>query len=371
MSNITIPISNETTYNRRQIHVGPISTTFTAVTAGPVEVNCWGGGGNGGETSGGTATGGGGGGGYVRYVYELEVGDQLDITVGGATQTSSVSCPTQSPTSPISASGGANGARTFEGGGSTQPGGNVVPGGSGGTGTGTVPSSRTGYLLTRSGGDGSPGNFAPSNTTFYGGGGGSAGHEHGDGVNNTNPPTGPAYYRNVIMGGAGIGGAGVQNPGPGATQTFTTSNPRNDSTLPTPFRQTNYTHFGKGGPGIVNSLGAPPTYTEEYVSWFSSKDQKAGQGGNGVFEYAPFPSPTSYTRRTGKQSGTKGGFLAGGAGGFRINPSPRYYNLPYIVGWDGGYAGGGGGSGGYAPSYPTTVSYGRGGAGIVIIYFNI
>jgi len=371
MSNITVIPSGGgggTTFNKREVYVGPASTTFTAASDGLVEVNCWGGGGNGGEGSG---CGGGGGGGYVRYVYDLSAGDSLSITVGGQGGTSSVTCPSQSPTSPISATGGSDGSATSP---SPSPTNSVTPGGAGGSGSGTVPSPRAGLLWTADGGQGSPGNFAPAYGSYYGGGGGCAGSEFGDGVDNTNPPTGPTTYNNVLLGGAGVGGKAEQTGSP-QPQVYTENNPISPDSAPpayppsSPYLETDYTYYGKGGPGST-VLGAPPAGVT-WSPWFYSYEQIGGSGGNGIQQYTPGPSPTTYNHRPAVASGSIGGFMAGGAGGHRPGPGTQFYNKPMNKGYPGGIAGGGGGMGQITPSNPGPTSFGSGGVGLVIIYYTI
>jgi hypothetical protein len=348
MSNITqfsSGGSGGTTFNRREVIVGPVSTTWTAGSTGIVEVNCWGGGGNGGGLTATTGGGGGGGGGYVRYIYDLTAGDQLSIIVGGSGGTSSVSCPTQSPTSPISATGGSAGGATSP---SPDPTGSPVPGGAGGTGSGTVPTPRIGYLLTRSGGSGSVGYYAPTFNQHYGGGGGSAGSEYGDGISNTGDPT---VTQGVILGGAAIGGKGL-------TGQFSQPNPD-------PARS-DILYNGQGGPGnwLVN-LGAPADLP--YTPWFKSTELIGGDGGSGAKFDTPTSSPTSYTFTP--QGG--GGFLAGGAGGYRVGNPSIFFNTIATIGTPGGHGGGGGGIGQQQPSYPGPLNNGVGGVGLVIVYYTI
>lgn len=338
-------------FNRREIYVGPLSTTWTAGSDGIVEVNCWGGGGNGGGGTAPRAGGGGGGGGYVRYIYDMSAGDQLSITVGGSGGTSSVSSPTQSPTSPISATGGSAGGATSP---SPDPLNSPVPGGAGGVGSGTVPTPRSGYLLTRSGGQGSIGSYAPTYSDQYGGGGGSAGSEYGNGIDNTG---GPPVRRGVILGGAAIGGKGLTFPIP---QAFLEPNP--DPT------RTDFVFTGKGGPGKwLTNLGAPVDLA--YTPWFYSFELIGGEGGSGVKSDAPAPAPSPDTRTYYPEPRNTGGFLAGGAGGYRNGPAN--YNTLATVGTPGGYGGGGGGIGQVAPNYPAPTSNGVGGVGLVIVYYKI
>ena len=315
--------SGGTTFNRREVIVGPVSTTWTAGSTGIVEVNCWGGGGNGGEFTGGS---GGGGGGYVRYIYDLTAGDQLSIIVGGTGGTSSVSCPTQSPTSPISATGGSVG---LDPGPTPTPGTVYADGGAGGVGSGTVPTPRIGYLLTRSGGSRiNGGKIMRVQQVHYifGGGGGCAGSEYGNGLSGVpivqSAAVGPYGELEGARGGNGIGGVGI------------------DTT-------------GGSGNWLIN-LGAPADAA--YTPWFKSTDLIGGNGGNGTNKNGP----------TDVTNATAGSFLAGGGGGFR--PSVTPVSPAGGSGAPGGYCGGGGGMGqGLSP----TVVAGTGGVGLVMIYYTI
>jgi len=337
--------SSSTTFNRRQIYFGPTSATFTAATAGAVEVNVWGGGGNGGT---GQATGGGGGGGYVCYVYDLSAGDSFSITVGGQGGTSSVTCPSQSPTQPISATGGGTGGTP-----GPYPSYPAAAGGTGGDGTGSVPAARGGLLFTASGGAGSIGKMNNS-SDIYGGGGGSAGSEYGDGVSNVaDPNMGPSPLMNfgVASGGAGLGGVG----GGELVRSF-------DPNFPTPPNPGGYYYrTSTSGPGnYQTNLGAPTT--ADFNSWFFSYEQEGGPGGLPALYHPNSPQDTVIS------PGIDGGLFAGGAGGSRLGPSGGY-NTALTQGTNGGYAGGGGGSGQPTPTYPA--SHGIGGAGIVIVYFTV
>lgn len=93
--------------NNRCIFTGPQTSTPWPVPEGTTEVHVhvWGGGGGGCRSSYGR---GGGGGGYARASLAVTDSDALSITVGGAAGTSSVTVPTQTPGSPISATGGGN-----------------------------------------------------------------------------------------------------------------------------------------------------------------------------------------------------------------------------------------------------------------------
>ena len=184
------PSSGSNKKNRKILY-GPSTTTWS-VPSGTTEVDIhvWGGGGGGfcckGCPSSNCGAQGGGGGGYARARVPVTDADSLSITVGGNAATSSVSIPTQTPGSPLSATGGTNaGPTNYQ---STQ----ITPGG---TGTVTLnPTFSTNYCMTATGGNG---------CASGGAGGGSAGSPKGDG----NP--------GLNGGGGGIGGQGLaQGAGP-------------------------------------------------------------------------------------------------------------------------------------------------------------
>ena len=167
MSNISQFFAGSRKKNRRIIHGSVGVTTITwLVPPGvtEVEVHCWGAGGSGGTGSGPSAAGGGGGGGgYVTHVFPVTPSDVLLITAGASPGgTSSVSVPTQSPGSPISATGGSSASGTP----ATGP-------GDGGVGSYTIdPGISTARTFSASGGAGGAGGGpAP----IGGAGGGAAG----------------------------------------------------------------------------------------------------------------------------------------------------------------------------------------------------
>ena len=125
----------------RRIFYGPGTCTWTVPSGTTsVQVHVWGGGGA--ATGAPTAQqGGGGGGGYARAEYAVTDSDSLAITVGGASGTSSVTIPTQSPGSPISATGGSSSTSST--------------GGAGGSGSISLASPHpTSYCFTAGGGCG-------------------------------------------------------------------------------------------------------------------------------------------------------------------------------------------------------------------------
>lgn len=183
MSNITQFFQEQATPTRgfRETFVGPVSTTWVAPsTATEVEVHCWGGGAPSGPGS------GGGGGGYVRHIYPISPGETFSIIVGGEAGTSSVSCTSQSPTSPISATGGTN---------SFNP--NPSLSYIGGSGAYTIaPGVDTSYTKAYNGGSGG-----------FTGGGGAAGSPLGNGMPGKNSST----YYGGSGGGSPIFGKGGNN----------------------------------------------------------------------------------------------------------------------------------------------------------------
>tara|TARA_B100000003_G_scaffold194832_1_gene196410 strand:- start:4038 stop:5189 length:1152 start_codon:yes stop_codon:yes gene_type:complete len=149
--------------NNRCIFAGSQSVTWP-VPEGTTEVHVhvWGGGGGGCKNPAYRGTGGGGGG-YARASLSVTDSDTLAITVGGSAGTSSVTVPTQSPGSPISATGGGNA------GGGTK--------GAGGSGTvALAPTQCNWYCFTATGGEGGCHDDSGSNS-----GGGAAGSPLGTG----------------------------------------------------------------------------------------------------------------------------------------------------------------------------------------------
>ena len=149
--------------NNRCIFTGAQNATWP-VPEGTTEVHVhvWGGGGGACHTP--TAYGrGGGGGGYARASLSVTSSDSLSITVGGATGTSSVTVPTQTPGSPISATGGTDATSLIAG--------------SGGTGTvALAPTQCQWYCYTATGGAGGHSEVCQAPA-----GGGAAGSPRGNG----------------------------------------------------------------------------------------------------------------------------------------------------------------------------------------------
>jgi len=271
----------------REVFIGPTPAFSWTVPSGTteVEVHVWGGGGNGNG-------GGGGGGGYARAIYSVTSADTLSITVGGSGGTSSVTIPTQSPISPISATGG-----------TTSPSGTTSPGGTGGSGSVSLsPLHSTSYCKIATGGTGGTGGYAPGTfCSACGGGGASAGSPFGDGKNGGCS----------ITCGGGSGGASALVDGVG----------------------------GVGGSGGKGGLGG------ENTPWFYMDEMVVGDGGIGGHAS---PTPVAGVGEIISKA-TGGGFLAGGGGGGGIAPTVTVQGT--IRSAPGGIAGGGGGGGypGFGP----------------------
>jgi hypothetical protein len=311
MSNISQFFAGRRKQNRRIIHGGVGVTTITwRVPPGvtEVEVHCWGAGGLGaaGPAPAPGGARGGGGGGYVTHVFPVTPSDSLLITAGASPGgTSSVSVPTQSPISPISATGGSAGTQTG--------------GGGGGSGSYSIaPGISTARTFSASGGAG-----------FYGGG--SAGSPFGTGGAGS-------------FGGGGIGGASAGNAGGGSLGKSSG----------------NCGGLGKYGYKTTSSAIAPVNalvsendagsddwfYVDEILGAGAEYNpvgpSNGGAGGGGCYS----KGPTS--------QGGSGGILGGGGAGFYNAPS-GIFNI--IQGGSGGLGGGGG------------ITSGEGGAGLVILYW--
>lgn len=388
------PLYRGFTKQNRAIFIGPTSVNWTVpqdVTE--IEVHCWGGGGNGSTASvfGHGGGGGGGGGGYVFHVYPVVKGDILAITVGGQGGTSSVTVPTQSPTNPISATGGSNGTLvSFPV--SPQGGPGIAYsgyGGLGGSGSYTIASGiSTAYSITAKGGSG--GNTEES--SYYAGypyaywyisgaGGGAAGSPYGNGGDGGSVPKNSLYentpgYTKGGGGGAiggnpgkhgGYGGYGPPSRGNGGSieiaQYFISSPTIQSLNTIDNYKTYNIVGFGTT---TINPSKIPPTnslwfYVGEITGFGAgptpSSASGAGSGGGG--EYGG-PSPTY----------TNGTFLGGGGGSHSywfIYPGGPYNQ--FYSGGNGGLCGGGGGGSTTQYSPTSGTGTGAGGAGVVIIYW--
>lgn len=274
--------------NNRRIYASPGPYTFVAPpTTTEVEIHCWGGGGG----TYGAGGGGGGGGGYARYIWDTTGGESFALTVGAgqspsdttpAGGTTSAECPSQSPGSPIQATGGDKAA--------------AFPshvGAAGGVGSGTVPSPRSSFLITANGGSG--GNAtSPISEPFAGGGGGGAGSYYGPGGNGA-----PAVSSQIAGGG-------------GSTLTYTTNR--------------------EGAPGHFYPVDAAGWYfVEELVggdggagaNGFPAPNSLNGDAGHGGFLAGGGGAqmvPTQVSALDSAEKGGNGG-IAGGGGGSRSNPN--------------------------------------------------
>lgn len=201
--------------NNRCIFTGAQTNTPWPVPEGTTEVHVhvWGGGGGACHTP--TSYGrGGGGGGYARTSLSVTSSDSLSITVGGASGTSSVTVPTQSPGSPISATGGGDATATDAG--------------TGGAGTvALAPTQCQWYCYNANGGAG-----GKSTACQTPAGGGAAGSPRG---------TGGAGGSECYHGGGGIGGS----PGDNWKCFSVACGPQ-----PTNFQFKSLVNIGNGGSGL-------------------------------------------------------------------------------------------------------------------------
>jgi hypothetical protein len=382
----------------RQIFYGPSNQTWSVPQGTTeVEVHVWGGGGGGNGTC---TSGGGGGGGYARTRYKVTSSDTLCVTVGGAAGTSTVTIPTQAPTSPVSATGGSNASPTCT---APNPGGCCgYVGGAGGTGTVSLgPTHPRSYCFTASGGSGTSGYFTDSppvgSLISIGGGGGAAGSPLGPG--GPGGWTGPCFSDTTASGsGGGIGGCNFQS----SFYDVDTSCPYYSvaaggggsmgnsyfSSLLTPPASRVFYGGGIGRDGnfyVRNCCGSTPstpvdiTYCRtknENNEWFAV-EQIQGAGGFGAHTTHGVIQPVD------------GGAGAGGGGAIRAvadtNPGTptREISLNKGVGGNGGFLGGGSGllyvcCGGIAEPLNTATSGGCAGGsgggnpgtpGVVIIYW--
>lgn len=282
MSNISDFLKTEK--KNRIIVAGPATRNFVVPDGTTeVEIHVFGGGANSQ-----CCHAGGGGGGYATATVNVGAGDTLTLTAGGPQGTSSVTIPTQSPTSPISATGGSCRA--------------------GGTGTVSLaPPQPTNSCFTASGGTGGFGCFS-GNVCGSGGGGASAGSPYGNGK------------------AGGCGGPGIYNGGAGGSSLL--SQGSRAGCAP-----------GPGGLGLYDP------------SWFSIKnDNVAGAGGNGAHYVVPTAGSPTYGQSGGLFAGGgasvkcgssasgveggNGGIGGGGAGGTACTSS-----TPGVGGFKSGGAG--------------------------------
>lgn len=313
-------------YSNRRIFISEAGGTCTwPVPSGTtsVEVHVWGGGGAAqGAPDAGGSQGGGGGGGYARAEYSVTDSDSLAITVGGPGGTSSVTIPTQSPVSPISATGGSSAS------GQT--------GALGGNGSVSLSGSHpTQYCFTAcggSGGDGAPTINCndccwPSNITKVWiagrGGGGAAGSPRGNGGNGTNHPSTSCngFYSG---GGGGIGGNGGESNGGG-------SRGNAGCVVCCGGGEGKTSNINTNSLGKMN--GASRADCQEDI-WWKVEDI----GGAGGIGFGCFGSPNQNFQVMKGGSGA-----GGGGGGFACGGGSCVTKFIVTQGATGGFLGGGGG----------------------------
>lgn len=359
----------------RRIFYGPGSCTWTVPSGTTsVEVHAWGGGGAGAPPSQ-SCRGGGGGGGYARAEYVVTDSDTLAITIGGEGGTSSITIPTQSPGSPVSATGG-NSASSGTG----------SPGG-GGTVTLASPQPTT-YCFTASGGTGGNSEcviscLTPTCTPGYCtlwvgyGGGGAAGSPQGTGGN------GAGGCGNVYHGG---GGGGIGGPGCGSHAGGSRGGSGGACTGAGAGKISLYNSNQAGGEtgatradcredvwwrvediGGAGGLGwGPGTINSELNNVAPMAGGKGAGGGGGGIAFGTRPTGLLITCSWVGAQAAKGGILGGGGGGFLVcqcRPTCSTCFAPvanYCYGNDPKASGGiAGGSGGGACGTP----------GMVVIYW--
>jgi len=357
----------------RRIFYGPGSCTWTVPSGTTsVEVHAWGGGGAGAPPSQ-SCRGGGGGGGYARAEYVVTDSDTLAITIGGEGGTSSITIPTQSPGSPVSATGGSSSSS-----GTGSPGGSgsvslaspqpttycfTAPGGQGGT-SGSVtcclnPPSQAGYcvLWVGYGGGGAAG--SPQGTGGSGGDGDGA-CQNGGGGGGIGGPGCRAHGGGARGGSSGLcTGAGV-----GKISLFNSNQTGGETgAMRADCREDVWWRVEDiGGAG---GLGWGGPLNSEQQSMPMAGGKGAGGGGGGL-TFAIWPDGIRKTCSWIGGQAAKGGILGGGGGGFLVcqcRPSCPTCFAPvanYCYGNDPKGSGGiAGGSGGGACGTP----------GMVVIYW--
>lgn len=357
----------------RRIFYGPGSCTWTVPSGTTsVEVHAWGGGGAGAPPSQ-SCRGGGGGGGYARAEYVVTDSDTLAITIGGEGGTSSITIPTQSPGSPVSATGG-----------NSSSSGTGSPGG-GGTVTLASPQP-TAYCFTASGGTGGNSECVisclnPTCTPGYCtlwigyGGGGAAGSPQGTGGD------GGIGCGNGCRGG---GGGGIGGPGCGSHAGGSRGGAAGSCTGAGAGKISLFNSNQAGGEtgatradcredvwwrvediGGAGGLGWGGSLNSEQQSMPMAGGKGAGGGGGGI-TFGTRPTGLLITCSWVAGQAAKGGILGGGGGGFLVcqcRPSCSTCFAPvanYCYGNDPKASGGiAGGSGGGACGTP----------GMVVIYW--
>jgi hypothetical protein len=384
MSSISQFFKNNDRKKNRKIFAGTQTTTWQVPSnASELEVHVWGGGGNGRAAGGAGGTGqerlGGGGGGYSSHTFVVTDVDSLSITIGsnpnaqedsGGTSTVVVTQPIG--TSTLTSTGGKNGQHPSPG---------TSAGGSGSISlAGGVPADSS---FTACGGISRFAITAPLASTGASGGGG-AGFIYGPGGRGGQKPNAlyPGCPNSAGAGGGGIKGdgggttsAGPQSGGGGGGGFMSASTSAGAPGAGVPGS------FAIGGAGVSgqvqNSMGNASAkewfYLDEVDGVGGSSGAVADDGFNpSIFiKESAFPGfaggggggmPSTVTCNLsgmGPLAAGNGGIFGGGGGG---NGSFG------ITGGAGGYAGGGGG--GYASSVDgNTLVSGKGGEGIVILYW--
>ena len=394
MSNISQFFKGDTRKKNRKIFLGPGSNvTWTAPpSTSEIEVHVWGGGGHGGAGSPGEGKEGGGGGGYVGNTFQVIGGSTVVVSAGATANTSTAVITNPNGPSTLTATGGT-------------PGGPYVPAptrGNAGSGSYSLhPAEPTAYVFTASGGhsrNSGPDWPAPVQAENAPSGGGGAGFIYGPGGNGGYVPNhfGPQYPAipsqklSASPGGGGIKGRGgftlAASPFPngaggigGAGGGFMDGD---DAGFDNTWSQLAFGGAGISGrfmgskgemsgtdndtwfylediDGIGGSSGSDfvftgnpgnPTPEWDHPEVKYAKNGLAGGGGAGA------PSTNGVYVRNGRLQGGHGGIFGGGGGGGSNG-----------IGGNGGYGGGGGG--GAFSSFHSDAFSGKGGAGIVIIYY--
>jgi hypothetical protein len=405
-----LTISTPGNKRNRQIFYGPSVESWTVPQGTTeVEVHVWGGGGGGNGTF---CTGSGGGGGYARTRYKVSSSDILCVTVGGNGGTSSVTIPTQSPISPMSATGGSNSPSldpaccvccSLPSPSGDTGGCGCISGGAGGSGSVSLgPLHPRSYCFVASGGTGGCGSYCcflagsthpfPNATGFAAAskGGGAAGSPRGNGIDSA--VVCHAFTLTTVPnqnmsggGGSGIGGYGLCHGGGSKSSAYDSPGSATSCLL---------------GPVSVAGMGARVSYTTCVAgpspagcvalvnhfkladcrddTWFSVEDiggvgglsfglksiaqsmsqnggTGAGGGGSTLLQILS-PNPSVWCAGSCGNSFPAGnGGLLGGGGGHTV----RCSSVDGFIQSNGGYGGCAGGSGGNTPGTP----------GVVIIYW--
>lgn len=359
--------SSNRIYGNRRIFYGPGQCTWPVpLGTTSVQVHVWGGGGA--ATDSPTiAQGGGGGGGYARAEYAVTDGDELAITIGGTAGTSSITIPTQSPLSPVSAIGGQNSVSNLG-----------APGGYGSVSLG--PTHPTSYCFTANGGaggDSSPCIANSLNPTTYPnysnrwtgtGGGGAAGSPQGNGGSGGNG------FADAIPGastgsGGGIGkAANGDRCGGGGSRGHLLGKNGCNSNQAGGFSQAVRAKCRDDVWWRVEEIGGVGGVAWGDLCSVNANHQvmaggSGSGGGGGGISFRTSPTTTDYMKFTASMGG-QGGFLGGGGGNMYYCQEHATFTQPcydYVyqacpTDGRGGYAGGAGGGAEGTP-------------GVVIIYW--